>query len=133
MTNVIQQFLAGRAERQTAHISNINAEREAPHVANSSYTPKPVSRAEFNTLVQAVHGLIEDVDAALSPEKLTAAMNAAFGEAMKGRAPIANARRINPLSQYLAPSDDDEGQTIANARRRGPVPANRLFLAPEGD
>ncbi|WIA57635.1 hypothetical protein N6H05_07510 [Sphingobium sp. WTD-1] len=118
MTNVIQQFLAGRAERQASHITNAE---------------QPVTRAEFNTLVRAVHGLIEDVDAALSPEKLTATMNAAFGEAMKGRAPIANARRGNPLSQYLAPSDDDDGQAIANQRNGRPAANKRLYLAPEGD
>lgn len=114
MTNLIQQFLAGRAERQTSHITNAE---------------QPVTRKEFTVLAAAVTGLIEDVEAVLKPERITAAINAA----MKDVAPIANSRRGNPLSQYLAPSDDDDGQAIANQRNGRPAANKRLYLAPEGD
>lgn len=114
MTNIIQDFITGRAERQRERITNAE---------------QPVTRKEFTVLAAAVTGLIEDVEAVLKPERITAAINAA----MKEVAPIANARRGNPLSQYLAPSDDDDGQAIANQRNGRPAANKRLFLAPEGD
>jgi len=108
MSNLLQQFVAARAARKP--------------VTNDA---QPVTRAEFNTLVEAVHGLIEDMEAATSPEKLTAAFNAALKEA----APTTNAARVK--GKFLLPSDDeDDGAAVTNKRQ----PAGKVgYRLPEGD
>ena len=128
MSNILQQFITSRAERQKEVVTN---------------TEQPVTRAEFNTLVLAVHGLIEDMDAAMSPEKLAAAMNAAFSEATKGRTPLANARRGTASHTFLAPAGEPDGDNVGNimppvtgkpsALRVNGGNGGRTFLAPKGD
>ncbi|EQB32254.1 hypothetical protein [Sphingobium ummariense] len=112
MTNILQQFLADRAKRQP--------------VTNDS---KPVTREEFNTLVLAVHGLIEDFAVATAPEKMQEAFTNALKPLVDGVKTATNARR--PDRGFLAPSDDDDtAPTVANERRPA---GNTLYLAPKGD
>lgn len=132
MTTIMQKFIADRAKR-------------AP-VTNDS---QPVTRAEFNTLVQAVHGLIEDFEAATSPEKLAGAFNAALKEAI----PTTNAQQnrydtAGIRGKYLLPPDDDSLGNIMPPRPATPamsnnaksaarpplaLPADRGYRLPEGD
>lgn len=106
MTSLIQNFLAARA-----------AKSEKQPVANAEQS---VTRAEFNTLLQAVHGLIEDFDAIVSPEKLQAALNSAIKDAM----PVVNAK--HPAARFVAPEGKDDAVPIAN-KRAG------KFTAPAGE
>lgn len=106
MTSLIQNFLAARA-----------AKSERQPVANAEQS---VTRAEFNTLLQAVHGLIEDFDTIASPEKLQAAFNSAIKDAM----PLVNAK--HPAVRFVAPEGKDGAATIAN-KRAG------KFTAPAGE
>ncbi len=125
--NAFTQFLAARAAKGAKPVVNADT---------------PVSRAEFNTLSQAVAGLIEDFDAVASPDKLAAVINAAMTEVVKDVAPtLVNARDRS----RLAPSDDElaaptrrlKTDTVANAGRTArkalALPADRLALAPKGE
>ena len=146
MTNLLKDFLAGRAAAPARQpITN-----DAP----------AVTRAEFATLVKVVEALVEDVEIATSPEKLTEAMNAAVkpllanmqanagggrGQLRPPRAQPADGggRRGRTLANgkrdrgFLAPRDDDDGRQINNSRpdERKPLAlkADRAYLAPKGD
>jgi hypothetical protein len=111
MTTLLQQFVAQRAARQKKPITNDS---------------QPVTRAEFSTLVQAVHGLIEDFAAATDPQKMQGAISEALNSALK-EAPGSTAPRQPDRGRYLLPSDDDDAQPLGNA-----APAARYAL-PEGD
>jgi hypothetical protein len=110
MTNLIQNFLATRA-----------AKTPKQPVTNDG---QAVTRAEFNTLLQAVHGLIEDFDAVASPDKLQAALNSAFESALKGATPLSNTR--HPSNRFVAPEAKDDAAPIANG-------AKSRFIAPAGE
>lgn len=113
MSSILDNFLAARANRQP--------------VTNDA---QPVTRAEFNTLARAVEGLVQDLEAALTPEKLTAALNAALEPLVNAAAPKTNAQ--SAFSQYCPPADDDDKDPITN-RRRGARGRRDQFIAPEGD
>lgn len=106
MTSLIQNFLAARA-----------AKPDKQPVTNAEQS---VTRAEFNTLLKAVHGLIEDFDAVVSPEKLQAALNSAIKDAM----PLSNAR--HPSARFVAPEAKDDVTPIANK-------SAGKFTAPAGE
>jgi len=115
MTNLLQQFVAQRAARQKKPVTN---------------DAQPVTRAEFNTLVEAVHGLIEDFEAATSPEKMQEVFSEAFNAALKDAPAVANV--AGPRGKYLVPSDDDESAPKSGEarNRRGAKPT---YILPEGD
>lgn len=109
MTTLLQQFVAQRAARQKKPVTNDG---------------QPVTRAEFNTLVQAVHGLIEDFAAATDPQKMQGAISEALNNALKETPGSTVARHSG---RYLLPSDGDDARPLGNA-----APAARYAL-PEGD
>ena len=110
MTSLIQNFLAARA-----------AKEPKPPVANAAQS---VTRAEFNTLVQAVHGLIEDIDAATSPEKLQAALNSALKPFEQSTTMKTNVGKVS--GKYRLPGGDDDIAPIANK-------SAGKFIAPAGE
>lgn len=140
MSNIIQQFLTGRAERQTAHVSNAE---------------QPVTRADFeklatlvNAMAKAVEGLIEDVGAATDPAK----MQAVFNTALKDVMPAINAARRGAAPRtFLAPAGDPPADGLGDImppipprrsalhvngngdRKPLALPADRTFLAPKAD
>lgn len=98
MTGLIDRFVASRAAKP------------APQpIANAG---DYVSRADFDKLVavvngmaKAVEGLIEDIDTAISPEK----MQAVFNTALKDVMPAVNAaRRGAPVRNFTAPKGDGD-------------------------
>lgn len=143
MSNLLKDFLAGRAAAPARQpITN-----DAP----------AVTRAEFATLVKVVEALVEDVQIATSPEKLTEAMNAAVKPLLANmgntggapghfRAPLAlpadgEGRGARTMANgkrdrgFLAPRDDDDGlgnimpERVNNAAKNIP----HFHLAPKGD
>jgi len=111
MTSLLQQFVAQRAARQKKPVTN---------------DAQPVTRAEFNTLVQAVHGLIEDFEAATAPEKMQEVFANALKPLVDGVKPATNANALS--GKYRLPSDDDEGgSAIVNLSEK------LGYCSPEGD
>lgn len=101
MSTILEKFLASRAARQP--------------VTNES---QPVTREEFNTLARAVEGLVQDVEAALSPEQLGKALNAALE-------PLVNAAPKGAGGKFTAPAADDDATP-------GTAVTNK-FTAPAGE
>lgn len=106
MSNLIQQFITGRAERQT-------------HLANGE---QPVTREDFDRLAglvtnmsKAVEGLIEDFETVTGKKLETAITNA-----LKDAKVVPNGKRTT----FTPPS---------SARKPLALPADRSFLAPSGD
>lgn len=124
MSNILQQFLADRAKRQP--VTN-----DAPQV----------TRPEFNTLAKVVEGLVEDIEAATSPEKIQKVFTDALNSALKdvpatGGSPATNALRSRydasrVRGEYRAPVDDD-GDAPADDQR-APRTNALGYTAPEGD
>ena len=93
MTSLIDRFVAAKGQRKS--------------VTNDVQ----VTRAEFNTLAKAVEILINDLEAATSPEKLQAALNSALqaAERQSGSAADAQNRRLRPplaLPGFKAPEGE---------------------------
>lgn len=112
--NILQQYLASRAAHGNPPRNPIM--NDAPQV----------TRAEFNTLARAVEGLVQDVEAALSPEQLGKALNAALEPLVNRAAPKPGTPRA--ASRYLLPADDDDdgdGKPVTTANSR--------YKLPEGD
>lgn len=134
--NILQQFITGRADRQKSAVAN---------------AAQPITRAEFNTLVKAVEGLITDFDAVASPDKIASVLNQAVTEAMKEslrantRSVAANMARLAGADRgFLVPADDrqplalpgDEKQVVnAKTEQRGGTRGVRINgnLVPAGD
>ena len=115
MTNLLKDFLAGRAA----------APGRQP-IANDA---PAVTRAEFATLVKVVEALVEDVEVAISAEKLTEAMNAAVRPLLANMQANAGGVRGHFRAPLALPADG-EGRgacTMANGKR------DRGFLAPRDD
>ncbi len=141
MTSLIDRFVASRAAKP------------APQpIANAGDT---VTRADFDKLVgvvngmaKAVEGLIEDIDAATSPEKMQGVFNAALKDVM----PAINAARRGTTSRTsLAPAGEPPADGLGDImppippsrsalsvngngdRKPLALPADRTFLAPKGE
>lgn len=119
MSNRLQAFLTARAARPKVPVTN---------------DAQPVTRAEYNTLLQAVHGLIEDVDAILQPGKIEAALSEAVTNALKslddgkpGARVMANGRRDHG---FLIPPDDDDDKPVKGVTNGARIGG---YLLPEGD
>lgn len=101
MSNLLKDFLAARAGKPPKQAATNEAQ--------------PVTRAEFGTLVKVVEALVEDVQAATSPENLAKVFNAALKDLPPAQKPDAFA---SLSGKYLLPSDDNEEEpataTIAN-------------------
>jgi hypothetical protein len=123
MSNLLKDFLANRV---------------AKPITNEA---QPVTRAEFSTLVRVVEALVEDVQIATSPEKLTAAMNAAVKPLLDGLQVngAGTGRHRPPLALkadrgFIAPPGDDDIKVNAKgARPPLALKADRAYLAPKGD
>ncbi|AJA10027.1 hypothetical protein SKP52_15745 [Sphingopyxis fribergensis] len=115
MTNLLKDFLAGRAA--------------APARQPITNDPPAVTRAEFATLVKVVEALVEDVEVATSPEKLTEAMNAAVKPLLANMQVNAGGARGHYRAPLALPADGEGrgARTLANGKR------DRGFLAPRDD
>lgn len=115
MSNILKEFLAARTNRATS-----------PSIIN---TGQPVTREEFGTLVKVVEALVEDVQSATSPEKLSAAFNEALKPLMNGLQTNGSGVRGQFRAPLALPADGEGpgAQTLANGRR------DRGFIAPADD
>lgn len=97
------------------------ARAKAPPAKPIINTGQPVSREEFGAIVSVVEALVDDVQAATSPEKLAAVFNAAL-KSLDVPAPAANRVATIP-GKYRAPGDDDEANKPARDKFGYAVPA----------
>lgn len=141
MSSLIDRFVASRAAKPAPQ-----------QLANAG---DHVTRADFDKLVRvvngmakAVEGLIEDIDAATSPEKMQAVMNTALKDVMPA---INAARRGTTPRAFLAPAGDPPADGLGDItppiptrssairvngngyRKPLALPADYASLAPKGD
>lgn len=111
--NILQQYLADRANRGQPPKNPITNDAAQ------------VTRAEFNVLARAVEALVEDVEAVLKPEKITAALNAALKD-VPALQTNAQQPRTGRLGEFQAPTADDDDAPAGGA-------ITNRFTAPKGD